>query len=508
MTNDKLKMTNGGIIIIILAAILFFFKVGSFSLYDAAETTYGEFIKQIRFTGDWLTPYYNGKVLFDKPPLYFWLASIATFIFGFNEFAIRFWAALCGVLTVLATYFLGKSFHNERTGFFSAIIVMTSFQFLIQSRIAEIDILLTLLITLTFLAFYQAYSSGNHKYYLFMYITAALGMLTKGLVGIALPGFAIFLFLAIKKELPRLKEMKIIPGMILFLLIAAPWYVIEWHIHGKIFQEFVMGFLFLSRFQGVVSGHPGPWYYYFIALLLGFAPWSHFIPYAFIRTRRNNTSAPELLTLCYIAPVFMVFSIAQTKLPNYMLPIYPFLAIMVGKVWDDLFAKPANKLRGFLFSNLLLLIIVILIIIGFAILGTSNYSGQYQELLPNLQLLAGILIIGSTISISYFLFQKHRISFYAIPVMVFAIALVLTTQTLPAVEEYKNTRKLAQKVSENIKENEIIAAYDIGNRPGVVFYNQKPVVFLESEKEFKKFIKEKRGYCFTTDKNGELTVLP
>ena len=126
MTNDKLKMTNGGIIIIILAAILFFFKVGSISLYDAAETTYGEFIKQIRFTGDWLTPYYNGKVLFDKPPLYFWLASIATFIFGFNEFAIRFWAALCGVLTVLATYFLGKSFHNERTGFFSAIIVTTN----------------------------------------------------------------------------------------------------------------------------------------------------------------------------------------------------------------------------------------------------------------------------------------------------------------------------------------------------------------------------------------------
>ncbi len=486
------KNTKSILFLIILSGLLFFFKLGSFSLYDAAETTYGEFIKQIRLTGDWITMHYNGQVMFDKPPLFFWLASLATYVFGFNEFAIRFWAALCGVLTVVTTFYLGKSFYNRRTGFLSAIIAMTSFQFLIQSRIAEIDILLTLLISLTFLCFW-------HHRYLAMYVCMALGMITKGLIGAALPGFAIFLFLLFRRELKHLKEMRIPFGIALILLIAGPWYAAEWFLHGTEFTQFILGFLFLSRFQGVVSGHPGPWYYYFLALLLGFAPWSHFLPYSLLRTWKNRLNKPELLTLCYIIPVFIVFSIAKTKLPNYMLPIYPFLAIMGGKLWNDfLGAEKQDMRRGMVIANLLLAIVVILIIIGFSILGTSNYSGQYQELMPNLLLLGGILAGGSIISIGAFILRRHKISFAIIPIMVFAIAFILTTQTLPAVEKYKGAKELAQQMTQNIKEGEIIAAYNIGNRPSVVFYNTKPVVFLKSEEELNKFLKEKRGYCFTT----------
>ena len=92
--NSKFKI-NVVIILILLSSALFFFKLGSFSLYDAAETTYGEFIKQMRLTGDWLTLRYNAEIIFDKPPLYYWLATIATYIFGFNAFAVRFWAAVC-----------------------------------------------------------------------------------------------------------------------------------------------------------------------------------------------------------------------------------------------------------------------------------------------------------------------------------------------------------------------------------------------------------------------------
>jgi len=205
MQNLKIK-NNVVIILILLAAALFFFKLGAFSLYDAAETTYGEFIKQMRLTGDWITFHYNGEIIFDKPPLYYWLAAVATYIFGFNEFAIRFWAAFCGVMTVVATYFLGKSFHSERTGWFSAIIAMTAFQFLIQSRIAEIDILLTLLITLSFLCFWHGYHSKNKKLYWLMYLCMALAAITKGIIGIALPGFAIFLFLMLKKEFEYFEE--------------------------------------------------------------------------------------------------------------------------------------------------------------------------------------------------------------------------------------------------------------------------------------------------------------
>ncbi len=511
----KFVISHSSLVILAgLAIILFFFKLGAFSLYDAAETTYGEFIKQMRLTGDWITFHYNGEIIFDKPPLYYWLAAIMTYIFGFTEFAIRFWAALCGVLTVAATYFLGKSFYNKNVGFMAGLIVMTALQFLVQSRIAELDILLTLLITLTFLFFWQ-------RKYLLMYLCMALGMLVKGLIGVAIPGLAIFLFLVVQtfrsasagrsKDLhyffDLIKQLKIIPGIIIILAVGLPWYLIEWLIHGQEFLNFALGFLFLSRFQGVVSGHPGPWYYYFLALTFGFFPWSHFLPYALTRTWKERLAKPELLSLCFIIPVFIVFSVAKTKLPNYVLPIYPFLAIMVARTWDEFMGKPETERLGFqnkkgmVIANILLLIIAVLMIIGFIILGTSNYSGQYYDLMPHLKLLAGVLIGGSLISVIAFFLKNYQVSFYSLPTMVFVIALILTTLTLPAVENYKGSKFLGQKVAENIQENEVIAAYEAGNRPSVVLHNVKPVTYLDSYGDVVSLFRTNKGYLFIETEN-------
>jgi len=506
------------LILIALAAVLFFFKLGSFSLYNAAETTYGEFIKQMRLTGDWITFHYNGQIIFDKPPLYYWLATITTYILGFNEFSIRFWAALCGVLTVITTYFLGKEFYNEKVGFYSGLIAMTAMQLLVQSRIAEIDILLTLLITASLLFFWQ-------KKYLLMYLCMALALLVKGIIGIALPGFAVFLFLFFTKQLKQLLEMKIVPGILIILCVGTPWYIAEWLIHGGGFTQFALGFLFLSRFQGAVCGHAGPWYYYFFALMFGFFPWSHFIPLALIRTWKEKANKPELLTLCFILPVFIVFSVAKTKLPNYMLPIYPFLAIMVAKVWHDFLGNrdvqsqvSDSYKKGMILANIFLAVIVLLLIIAVIILGTSNYQGQYQELLPQIQVLCAIIIAGSFVSIMAFLFKKYKLSFYALPAITVLFTLYLIFVSLPAVEKYKGEKELGDLVKQNIKANEIIAAYETGNRPGVVFYNSKTILFLDTKEQLADFLKNKKGYCFTAStefkdsprvfaKQGDLIVL-
>ena len=475
--------------LIFLASLLFLFKLGSFSLYNAAETTYGEFIKQIHLTGDWITLHYNGAIIFDKPPLYYWLANICTYILGFNEWAIRLPAAIFGVLTVFMTFLLGKEFYNKKVGFLSAIIVMTAFQFLIQSRIAEIDVLLVFFMTAAIYCFWK----GK---YLPMYFWMALGTLVKGIIAFAIPGFAIFLFLLFTKELQKIKELKIIPGILIILAIGGPWYAAEWILHGEKFTEFVLGFLFLSRFQGVVSGHPGPWYYYFLALLLGFFPWSHFIPYALTRTWKNRLEKPALLMLCFCIPTFIVFSIAKTKLPNYVLPLYPFLAIMVGKLWSDFMEDDSARLP-MLISNLCLAVVVALVFIA-AVIAGSQYTGPYQEMLPQLKLLGVVVGLESLTSIILFWLKRYSASFYTLPVMVFVLTFILTTQTLPMIENYKGEKELGARVAAVIKPNEQIAAYNVGNRPGIVFYNSKPVIYLENEKELNAFLKNKKGYCFTT----------
>jgi 4-amino-4-deoxy-L-arabinose transferase-like glycosyltransferase len=448
---------------------------------------------------DWLTLHYNGQVIFDKPPLYYWLAALLAKVIGFNEWALRFWAALAGVLTVLATYAFGRKFYNDRVGFLSGLVAMTAFQFLVQSRIAELDIVLTLFFVLSLFLFLSGYQTKDNRYYILMYLPLALGMLIKGLLAVALPGCAIFLFLLFKQELPRAKELAVIPGILIVTVIGLPWYIAEYLVHGQIFVDFALGFLFLARFQGVVAGHTGPWYYYFPALLLGFAPWSHFLPLALWQTWQNRKNDPALLALCFIIPAFIVFSIAKTKIPNYVLPLYPFLAVMVGVAWDKLLREPATERRGFLIANLFFAVVVALIFGGVTMVGNNQYPAQYATLVPPLQALAAMLIIGSTASILFFLVKAYRASFAAIPVMVFAIALILTVWALPQVELLKGEKELGQKVAAAIRSTEQIAAYNTGNRPGVVFYNSRTVVFLSAEAEARSFLARRRGFLFTAE---------
>ncbi|MFA5112775.1 MAG: glycosyltransferase family 39 protein [Candidatus Margulisiibacteriota bacterium] len=493
-------MKKNAILLCLLAAALYFFRLGAFSLYDAAETTYGEFTKNILQMNDWLTLHYNGQVIFDKPPLYYWLAALLSRLVGFNEWAMRFWAALAGVLTVLATYAFGQRFYNERAGFLSGVVVMTAFQFLVQSRIAELDVVLTLFLFSALFLFLAGYQTNDRRYYVLMYFPLALGVLIKGLLAVALPGCAIFLFLLFKKELVKIKGLAIIPGILIVAVIGLPWYIAEYLIHGQVFLNFALGFLFLSRFQGVVAGHTGPWYYYFPALLIGFAPWSHLLPLGLWQTWQAKKNDPELLALCFIIPALIVFSVAKTKIPNYVLPLYPFLALMVGAAWDKLLREPGTERRGFLIANLFLAVVVALIFAGVMMVGNNQYPAQYATLVPPLQALAAALLLGSAAAITLFFLKAYRLAFAAIPAMVFVIALVLTLWALPAVEPLKGEKELGQKVTAVIRPAERIAAYSVGNRPGIVFYNSRTVVMLSTEAEARGFLNARQGFLFTAER--------
>jgi 4-amino-4-deoxy-L-arabinose transferase-like glycosyltransferase len=486
------------IILLVFACLLFFVHLGSFSLYDAAETTYGEFVKNMLQMNDWLTLHYNAQIIFDKPPLYYWIVALISWLIGFNEWAMRLPAALAGVLTVLTTYLLGKKFYNEKVGWLAGLIVLTAFQFLVQARIAELDIVLTLLLTSVLYLFYSGYTNNDRRYYLAMYLPMALAILIKGLIGVALPGCAIFLFLLFKKELKKILELHLLPGCLIVLAIGFPWYVAEYFLHGQIFLDFALGFLFLARFGNVVAGHTGPWYYYFISILLGFAPFSQFLPLALWRTWKLRTHNSELLTLCYIIPTFLVFTIAKTKLPSYLLPLFPFFAIMVAKLWADFLADATELRRGMLISTVSLLVVAGLIVIGFVIAGTSNYQMEYQAFLPILAALGTTLFVGALAALVLFLIKRYELSFYSLPTMAALVAIILIFWALPLAEEYKGTKYLGREVAKVIQPNETIAAYETGNRPSVVFYNIKPVQFLTTEAEVKVFLGKKKGYLFTT----------
>ncbi|MEA3485893.1 MAG: glycosyltransferase family 39 protein, partial [Candidatus Aerophobetes bacterium] len=312
-----------------------------------------------------------------------------------------------GVITV---YFLGKSIFNPRVGFLSGLILATSLQYIIQSRLALLDVPLSFFISLSVLFFYLGYTIPNKRWcYLLSYVSMALATLTKGPIGVLLPILIIGLYLLLTKEFGELKNMMLFRGIIIYLAIASPWYIIELIRHGDTFINNFFLQRTVARFLTPFEGHTGPFYYFIPVLFLGFFPWSSFLPYSFIHlislgeweakasptqrdenslVGRGNFSRPiiykflhlkkgwkseegkkSLLILLWFAVIFVFFSSAKSKLPGYIFPLYPSVALAVGKLWDNFLSPQGQHHRKgivasftLFFALLIILLLVIMLI--------------------------------------------------------------------------------------------------------------------------------------------------
>ena len=498
---------------------LFVFKLGGSTLWNADEPRYGEVAKEMIKLGDWITPHLNYRPWFDKPPLYMWLTALIFRFFGWDEFTTRLWSALFGIAGVIVVYFLGKNIFNKKVGFLSALVLATSFQYIAQSRLAVLDIPLNFFISLSFLFFFLGYKNISRKrvYYLLFFASMGLATLTKGPIGAVFPCLIIGSYLLLAKETKILKEMKIFLGVIIYLAIAAPWYAVEFWRHGN---EFMGSFFMLRHFMRYLTPlvHKGPIYYYIPVLFLGFLPWSSFLPYslAHLVISRAKPQTEErkkfLLLLLWFAVIFIFFTFAQTKLPNYILPLYPALALIVGKFWNDSFVKikAAPLRKGTILSFFLFFVFTVLIalILAAILRGKIKLPAGYNQCARSLMLITVGLIIGVFISFLEFLKGKLGTSFgIIVGTMGFVIG-ILVTHTLPRAETLKPTKFLAHRITSVIQPGERIGNYPsvdenpLSFNPSLIYYTDHPVKGIDSEENLLHFLESKeRVYCLMNKKD-------
>ena len=174
--------------ILISFAILYFLQLGSHGLMNPDEGRYAEIPREMLESGDFLTPRLNYVLYFEKPHLHYWLTAASFLVFGQNEFAARFTPALLAFLTIMITWFVARKFEDENTANLSAIILGTSGLFFAISRINIIDMTLSFFLTLSLFSFYVFYKENKKRWLYIFYIALALATLSKGLVGVVLPG--------------------------------------------------------------------------------------------------------------------------------------------------------------------------------------------------------------------------------------------------------------------------------------------------------------------------------
>jgi 4-amino-4-deoxy-L-arabinose transferase-like glycosyltransferase len=330
-------------LLLLLGLLLFLPNLGSHGLWDVDEAHNAECAREMWEAREFVIPTFNYSLRTDKPVLLYWCLQASYSLFGVNEWSARFPSLVAGILNLILCYELGRRLFDAGTGLLAAAILGSSFMFCISCHAVTPDALLILTVQMTFFTWIKAYDqwqSSRQRQSFWLLLTgvcAGLAALAKGPVGVILPGTIILLFLAWQRDLAFLWHRRTLQAVSLLLLVAVPWYLavgIETH------WEFIQGFFLkhnLDRFSAPMEGHQGPVYFHLLTLLVAFAPWSIFLGPTCWHAASRSLIARERkpwayrLLACWILVWLVVFSVAATKLPNYVLPLYPALALLTSR---------------------------------------------------------------------------------------------------------------------------------------------------------------------------------
>ncbi len=344
-----------GTYILFGAIFLSFFATLSLApLFDLDEGAFSEATREMLLRGDYITTYLNGELRFDKPILIYWLQALSVTIFGENEFAFRLPSALAATVWVLAVYKFTKNLLGTQKAFLASFMMSTSLQITIIAKAAIADALLNMFIALSMFNLYLYMTKKEKRYLYFTFAFIGFGALTKGPVAILIPLAVFFIDSLFKKELRFFfRSIFDIKGIVIFSIVALPWYVAEYMQQGS---KFIEGFFLkhnISRFQTAFEGHGGSLLYYVPVVLIGTMPYTWLVFKSLKRVKEWFEDDLKRFLGIWFLFVFLFFSFSGTKLPHYVIYGYTPLFILMS-IYGMEFKKTLFIVPSLIFATILL----------------------------------------------------------------------------------------------------------------------------------------------------------
>ena len=327
------------LLLVLLFSLLWFGTLNYRHLIPSDEGRYAEMAREMLVTGDWITPRYNGYKYFEKPPLQIWATAAAFQAFGIGDWQARLWTALTGFLTILCIGFTGARIYNARAGWLGALVLASSPMWVIAGHFNSLDMGLSAFLVAALCSLLFAQSSENktlsRNWMWACWACMALATLSKGVIGIAIPAMVFVVYSISAWDWKIWKRLYLISGIALYLAITAPWFALVARRNPE-FLEFFFIHEHLQRFTQDDHSRTGPIYYFIPLLLIGFLPWIAQIPSSIAQAWRERRGyfSPSWLLVCWFLVILGFFSISHSKLPGYIIPIFPALAMLVGNCLD------------------------------------------------------------------------------------------------------------------------------------------------------------------------------
>jgi 4-amino-4-deoxy-L-arabinose transferase-like glycosyltransferase len=523
-----------GAVLIAFCLMLFFFNLNRWDLWNPDEPRYAQVTREMVNGGDWILMHYNGTVYSDKPPLFFWLVGLSSSLWqGFTSFSVRFPSAFFGTITVLITFLLGRSLFSSRTGFLSGLILATSFEFAFLSARANIDTTLTFFTTASLFCFLkwcqQFQEKAKHenevevkekheskveaeikaqgkireedkrsnRYIYGFYISMALATLAKGPIGFILPLLVSLIYLLIGKDWNKVKRMKLLPGMVLFLALVCSWYLPAVLKGGKVYLDETLFRHSINRFVDGTS-HVRPIYYYFYNFPVEFLPWFFFLPaalvYGFSKGMVNKRKEFLFLSLWFIV-MFVFFTLSKGKRGIYLLPLYPAASIMVGRFWDDFISSTVDHFRYEWISFPLYVFMGLGLLAGAAI--PWAVSMKFPSYLPYSLPIAFLCVGGSLAMFVLLRFKYYGAIFFLLVGLVAGGFFYTLRVVFPLVNPYKSARFICQEITSRIQPGEKVGLYGgLFTGPYNFYTGIVPIKELEKKEALLDFLRSSdRVFC-------------
>ena len=450
------------------------------------EGRYSEIPRIMAQSGDWVTPRLNGIKYFEKPPLQYWATATAYNVFGEHHWTARLWPALTGFLGVLLIFFAGTRLYGATTGLYAALVLASSLLYTGMAHILTLDMGLAFFLGLAMAGMLIALDprADSRTNWIWMHVAAAgcaLAVLSKGLIGIVLPGAVIVLYMLVKRDFALVRRLHLLTGGLLFLAISTPWFVAV-SLGNPEFPDFFFIHEHFARYTSTIHQRYRPWYYFIPILLIGILPWVVTLFDALIGALKRPRTAGfdvTLFLLLWSGFIFVFFSLSGSKLPSYILPMFPALALLIAMRLTTIDAR----VLAWQLAPLPIIALAGLLAVPYTdrLASASIPAGLYQNQMPWLYAAAVVLLAGSATAVICGWRGHVRCA-----VVVCAFTGLATTQLLVTSEDAlspaHSTYHLVQKLRPDLKPG--VPFYSVGSYEQTLpFYLKRTVTLVAYQDE-------------------------
>jgi 4-amino-4-deoxy-L-arabinose transferase-like glycosyltransferase len=483
----------GAAMVSLLAAVVLLPNLGGYALWDPDEGRHAAVARGVFEASGWrerLVPSLNFRPYHDKPILFYWLVAAAYAVGGVNELAARSVPALAAFATVLAVYAWAARVWNVAAAVAAGAVLLTAVEFAGLGRYVNLDMTLTLWVTLGLLGFHRWTERAAVGASLApVAVAAALGMLAKGLVAPVLIGGIGLVALLATGRLALLRHARPARTALAFAVVAGPWYAAAAVVDPVYLQTFFVRHHVERFFSSARYLHQGPIYYYVPMLIACFFPWSVLLPATLRGTLARDRRGPaEVFCLCWALGVLVFFSLARGKLGTYILPVLPPLALLTGRYVSELAGRaelPAAE-RRLVGAGMWVAAVVYLATVPVLLLVTSRiHDGAWMRT----SLLAAVLLPFGAALVALLRRGQHARTPLVLGAGALATLVVFYRWAAPAISAVQSEAPLAALIERHAPQGDAAPVVGFSVRtPSLLFYLRRPVQSADRPKQLARLL--------------------